>query len=94
MSKYMRSVVRTITQVHDKGDAHGAVDARKFMLLSEDRSSTLKATGFGRIGQKTGPPLCASLRAFFQLLCVSRRALFQLLCASVLFCRGAHPRHA
>ena len=53
VANYMRSVVRTIQQCHDKGEAHGAVSPSKFMLLSEDRDAPLKATGFGRLTQST-----------------------------------------
>jgi serine/threonine protein kinase len=43
----MRSVVRVLAQCHDAGFEHGAVDPSKFRLLSEDRRSPVKATGFG-----------------------------------------------
>ena len=64
VSTYMRSVIRTIAQCHDKGEAHGAVAPGKFRLLSEDRDAQVKATGFGRLGAKAGarawlcPPGC------------------------------------
>lgn len=50
VSTYMRSVVRTIVQCHDENEAHAGVEPYKFMLLTEDRQSTVKATGFGRHG--------------------------------------------
>lgn len=43
----MRGVVRVLAQCHDAGFEHGAVEPSKFRLLSEDRRSTVKATGFG-----------------------------------------------
>eukprot|EP00892_Ulva_mutabilis_P009020 jgi/Ulvmu1/6490/UM003_0123.1 len=46
---YMRSVVRTIVQCHDEDQPHAAVEPGKFRLLSEDRQSPVKATGFGRL---------------------------------------------
>lgn len=49
VSSYMRSVVRTIAQCHDKDEPHGAVAAGKFMLLNEEREAPVKATGFGRL---------------------------------------------
>lgn len=49
VSGYMRSVVRTIAQCHDKDEPHGAVAAGKFMLLNEEREAPVKATGFGRL---------------------------------------------
>lgn len=54
VARYMRSVVRTIVQVHDTGDKHGAVAPSKFMLLSEDRDADVKATGFGRAADAPG----------------------------------------
>jgi hypothetical protein len=54
VSTYMRSVVRTIAQCHEAGEVHGAVAPNKFRLLTEDRDAQLKATGFGRLGAKTG----------------------------------------
>lgn len=51
---YMRSVVRTIVQCHDEDEPHAAVEPGKFMLLSEDRQSTVKATGFGRLDSGKG----------------------------------------
>lgn len=51
---YMRSVVRTVVQCHDEDEPHAGVEPGKFMLLSEDRQSTVKATGFGRIHAPKG----------------------------------------
>jgi hypothetical protein len=58
---YMRSVVRAIAQCHAKDEPHGAVSTSKFMLLSEDRGSTVKATGFGRLaaGQANAGAPCS-----------------------------------
>ena len=50
VSAYMRSVVRTIVQCHDENEPHAGVEPNKFMLLTEDRQSPVKATGFGRPG--------------------------------------------
>eukprot|EP00892_Ulva_mutabilis_P009021 jgi/Ulvmu1/6491/UM003_0124.1 len=50
VSAYMRSVVRTIVQCHDEDESHAGVEPSKFMLLTEDRQSAVKATGFGRAG--------------------------------------------
>lgn len=58
VSAYMRSVVRTIVQCHDENEAHAGVEPSKFMLLTEDRQSPVKATGFGRPGG-TGVDLTA-----------------------------------
>lgn len=55
---YMRSVVRTVVQCHDEDEPHGAVAPGKFMLLSEDRQSPLKATGFGRLHPAKGTISC------------------------------------
>ena len=63
VQRYMRSVIRTIAQVHGAGEAHGGVAPGKFMLLSEDRDSDVKATGFGRMSDAkgTGAPSAWSL---------------------------------
>lgn len=66
VSTYMRSVVRTIVQCHDENEVHAGVEPSKFMLLTEDRQSPVKATGFGRPGgvspqEHLASQLCGSL---------------------------------
>lgn len=59
----MRGVVRVLAQCHDAGLEHGAVEPSKFRLLSEDRRSPVKATGFGPLnsgGTKGTPPFASA----------------------------------
>lgn len=55
----MRGVVRVLAQCHDAGFEHGAVEPSKFRLLSEDRRSPVKATGFGPLNTAGAKGMCS-----------------------------------
>lgn len=85
VSTYMRSVVRTVVQCHDENEVHAGVEPSKFMLLTEDRQSTVKATGFGRHGGEFACPHCLAI----WLQHLSHSAGQRIVCRSVT---RAHSR--